>query len=211
MQQRRDSVGQQLIKEVDVLRAEVAEHVIIDTDTAADPHVSGVSCAELRNPATTAHTFNRGKHPQGEQNPRIGMIATGLPFDGLNLFIKRRQIERIDISPDITNLMFEQQHLIERQRPHFDLQPFGPADPSLTLLRLLIGIHNPLVARPPPPGQVISIGQVARGDCSPRAPIDPYVPALEYTAPHIRRLPRDVERPIEQRALVEAGTIRAAD
>ena len=33
------------------------------------------------------------------------------------------------------------------------------------------------------------IGQVALGDCSPRAPADPYVPALEHTAPHIMVLP----------------------
>jgi hypothetical protein len=54
-------------------------------------------------------------------------------------------------------------------------------------------------------------GQVARGDCSPRAPTDPYVPALEHTAPHIKRLPRDVERLSEQHAMAVTGTIRAAD
>ena len=57
----------------------------------------------------------------------------------------------------------------------------------------------------------MAVGQVARGDCSPRAPTDPYVPALGHTAPHIRRSPRDVGRPIEQLARAEAGTIRAAD
>jgi hypothetical protein len=30
-----------------------------------------------------------------------------------------------------------------------------------------------------------AVGQVALGDCSPRAPADPYVPTLEHTAPHI--------------------------
>jgi hypothetical protein len=30
-----------------------------------------------------------------------------------------------------------------------------------------------------------TVGQVAQGDCSPRAPTDPYMPALEHTAPHI--------------------------
>ena len=154
MQQRGDGVGQQFVEELNMLRAEVAEHVIIDTDPAADPLVSGVSGGELLQPASTADAFNRGKHPQGEQNPGIGMIASRQSLDGLNLFIKRRQIERIDIGPDIPRLMFERQHLIERQRPHFDLQPFGPSHPSLTTLNCLIGIHNPLVARPPPPGQV---------------------------------------------------------
>ena len=33
----------------------------------------------------------------------------------------------------------------------------------------------------------IAKGQVALGDCSPRAPTDPYVPTLEHTAPHIMR------------------------
>ncbi len=54
-------------------------------------------------------------------------------------------------------------------------------------------------------------GQVARDDCSPRAPTDPYVPTLEHTAPHIRRSPRDCGRPSAQHAVAEAGTIRAAD
>jgi hypothetical protein len=56
-----------------------------------------------------------------------------------------------------------------------------------------------------------AVGQVARGDCSSRAPTDPYVPALEHTAPHIRRLPRDVGRPNARLAVAEAETIRAAD
>jgi hypothetical protein len=53
-------------------------------------------------------------------------------------------------------------------------------------------------------------GQVAGDDCSPRAPTDPYVPALEHTAPHIRRLPHDVGRPNAQLAVAEAGTFRVA-
>ena len=56
----------------------------------------------------------------------------------------------------------------------------------------------------------IANGQVAQGDCSPRAPTDPYVPALEHTAPHIRRSPRDSRRTSERRAAEEAETIRAA-
>ena len=54
-------------------------------------------------------------------------------------------------------------------------------------------------------------GQVAQGDCSPQAPADPYVPTLEHTAPHIRRLPRDVGRLNAPRAMLEVGTIRVAD
>jgi hypothetical protein len=57
----------------------------------------------------------------------------------------------------------------------------------------------------------IANGQVARGDCSPRAPTDPYVPTLEHTAPHIRRLPHDARRPNAPHAMVAAGTIAEAD
>jgi len=54
-------------------------------------------------------------------------------------------------------------------------------------------------------------GQVARGDCSPRAPTDPYVPALEHTAPHIKRLLRDVGRLNAQHVMAAAGMIREVD
>ena len=53
------------------------------------------------------------------------------------------------------------------------------------------------------------IGRVARGNCSPRAPTDPYVPTLGHTAPRVKHLPRDVERPNAPRAAEEAGTMRA--
>ena len=56
-----------------------------------------------------------------------------------------------------------------------------------------------------------AVGQVAQGDCSPWAPTDPYVPALEHTAPPVKHSPRDVERLNEQREWVEAGTIRVTD
>ena len=39
-----------------------------------------------------------------------------------------------------------------------------------------------------------AVGQVARGDCSPRALTDPYLLALEHTAPHVKRSPRDAEK-----------------
>jgi hypothetical protein len=56
-----------------------------------------------------------------------------------------------------------------------------------------------------------AVGQVARDDCSSRAPTDPYVPTLEHTAPHIRRSPHDVGRPNAQLAVAEAGMFRVAD
>ena len=155
MQPRRDGVGEQFIKDVDMLRAEVAEQVIIDTHAAADPLVRRVSRAELRDPASTADTFTRGKHPQSQQNSRISMIPSRLALNGPNLLVKRREIKRFNIRPDITSLMFQRQHLIERQRPYFDLAPFGPSHASLSTLRCLMSIHYPLVARSPPSGQAI--------------------------------------------------------
>jgi hypothetical protein len=53
-------------------------------------------------------------------------------------------------------------------------------------------------------------GQVALGDCSPRAPTDPHVPALEHTAPHIMVSPCG-HRPIGRCESVEADSDSASD
>jgi hypothetical protein len=55
-----------------------------------------------------------------------------------------------------------------------------------------------------------AVGWVALGDCSPRAPADPYVPALEHTAPRVMGSLR--ERKLNARRVsVEEDNAPAAD
>ncbi len=55
-----------------------------------------------------------------------------------------------------------------------------------------------------------AVGRVAPGDCSPGAPTDPYVPALEHTAPHIMGSLRE-HRLNELHVSVEEGNAPAVD
>ena len=48
--------------------------------------------------------------------------------------------------------------------------------------------------------------QVALGDCSPRAPTDPYVPTLEHTVPQIMVSLREAEAWNELRVREQAGS-----
>ena len=52
---------------------------------------------------------------------------------------------------------------------------------------------------------LVNPGQVALGDCSPRAPTDPYVPALEHTVPQIMVSLREVEAWIALHEREQAG------
>jgi len=54
--------------------------------------------------------------------------------------------------------------------------------------------------------QQVSEDQVALGDRSPRAPTDPYVPALEHTVPQIMVSLRELEVWNELRVREEAGS-----
>ena len=76
MHQRGDGVGEQLVEKLAVPRTEVAEHVVIDTDSAADPQVSQIALTQSIEVSRTADRFDRGKHPQRHQNFRIDRVAS---------------------------------------------------------------------------------------------------------------------------------------
>ena len=99
MNQRPDRVGQQLVEELAVSRAEVTEQMMIDPDAATDPHVRQIPLAQPVELPGTADPLDRREHPQRHQNLGIDRIPPGRPLDRLNLRRQRVQVERINIPP----------------------------------------------------------------------------------------------------------------
>jgi hypothetical protein len=113
--QRGDGVGQELVQELAVARAEIAEEVIIDPHLPANPHVSQIPLREPVDVPGTTHALNRGEHPQRQQNLGIDGVPPHAAFDSLNRFIKHRDIQPLHITPHRPHPMVPGNQLIQRR------------------------------------------------------------------------------------------------
>lgn len=112
-------------------RSEVAEHVIVNANSATKPHVGQIASAKTIQMARAADRFDSSKQPQGHENLRIDSIASDATFDGLNFLIQRLQVERIDIRPDGPDAMIPGNQLVQRRIAPLDLLPLRPLDSNL--------------------------------------------------------------------------------
>ena len=87
--------------------------MVVDTNVAADPHVRDVSRAQTIQLACTANAFDGGEHPQCEQDSRIHCVSAHTAFNRFDVFIQRRQIERVHIRPNRAHDMVVIKHLLE--------------------------------------------------------------------------------------------------
>ena len=155
MNQRGDGVGKQLIEELAVVLAEVAEQMIVHPHATTDPHVRQIAFAQTVQLPRAADPFNRSQHPQRHQNFGIDRIPTRLPFDRSNLGVQRTQIERVNIRPHRPRPMITGEQLIQRPRPPLHLPPLSPLHPHPTNRLFLCCTHTPAYSAPTsnPPGQ----------------------------------------------------------
>lgn len=132
MHQRRHGVGQQPIEELAVLRAEVAQQMIIDSHTATNPQISQIALTQSVDLTGTADRFDGREQPECHADLRIDRIASGPTFNGLDFRVQRTQVERVDIDPDDSGSMIGRQQLVECHRSPFYLIALGSFDPRPT-------------------------------------------------------------------------------
>lgn len=99
--------------------------MVVDRDSATDPHGVEIASGQVINPAGTADSFKRGVEPRGEENPRINRVASGLGLGGFDPLVQRRQVERFAVLPDQTHAMIAGNEMGEREKPHLNLGAFG--------------------------------------------------------------------------------------
>ena len=121
VQQRGDRVRQQFVQELPMIRAKIADQVIVHTDVPAEPLINHIAFTQPRQMPSTADPFNDREHPQRQQNLRIHRVPSDAPFDRPNLRVQRRQVERIHIRPHGSHPMILRHQLIQRRIPPLNL------------------------------------------------------------------------------------------
>ena len=128
--QRGDDLGEQRVPLGAALRAEVGEHVVVHRDAAAQPLIGEVVLAETFQLPRAADPLERGEHPQRDEQPGIGGVATDMPLDGLDVGEPGVQVEAADQCPDRAGRGVGVEPFVERAPTVFDLIALRHAEPG---------------------------------------------------------------------------------
>ena len=125
--------------------SEIAEHMVIDADFSANPHVSNVALAKPCELSCTADAFDGGPEPQGHEDFGSDVIPSDLSLDGPNLLVERVEVEGFDVLPYVSDSVFCGDQLVEANISPLVLETFGTFDAGARPGRIG-SIHKLLIA-----------------------------------------------------------------
>ena len=102
-------------------RTEVRQAVVVDPHATADPAVRVIALAQARQLSGRAHPLDRGQQPKRYQDRWIDRRCATPTLQRLDLRVQRRQIQRLNESPDAARGVIAGQHRIQVHRAQFDL------------------------------------------------------------------------------------------
>ena len=132
--QRGHAIGQQLVQQLLVVDAKVAECVMIDPNPAAQPAIGQVAFAQPGQFARTADGLDRGVEPKRQEQSGINAIATRPMGAGLDGVVQRSEFQLGHEGSDKAHRVIGCHQLVEIDHLPAKTGAIGPGDTRIARL-----------------------------------------------------------------------------
>ena len=128
-QQRGHALGQQLVEQLAMLRAEIGQGMVVDRDSPTDPTVNMMMLAKFVQLPGAADPVNGRVQPERHEDLGIDGIASRLPLHRGDPSIQRRKVQLLREFPDGPRLMVARNQIIDGHGQPFHLVALGSLHP----------------------------------------------------------------------------------